>query len=458
MRDFSLSDTIAAIATPPGEGAIAVIRLSGGRAITVVDKLFMGKNKLAQSPGGRSRYGKIVNEGGEVIDEVVVTIMRAPQSYTGEDTVEISCHGGYIASAEILRLLLSLGVREAERGEFTLRAFLNGRMDLTRAEAVADLVSAKGELRYKTALKQLSGDLFGILKSERDKLKDLLSVVELGIDFAEEDIELSPRSEINYRIKTIIATISDLIAGFDAGRIIREGYRVAISGKVNVGKSSLLNKLLGYERAIVTPIAGTTRDTLSEPILINGLEVHLTDTAGFRDNTESMEREGINRAKRIIETSDLVLFLLDPTADFTSDDKRIMEIIGDEPKVVLMNKIDLFEREEIEKLRDNFPINVDLNISAFTGENLQKLREIIYERAIGNKDNIQRGMIITNRRHYENLKSVMEELSFALGVKEGDELIAEHLRRALNHLGEISGEVVSEEILNNIFDNFCIGK
>ncbi|MCP4633791.1 MAG: tRNA uridine-5-carboxymethylaminomethyl(34) synthesis GTPase MnmE, partial [candidate division Zixibacteria bacterium] len=337
MRDFGLNDTITAIATPPGEGAIAVVRLSGKEAIKAVDEIFKGKTLLTQIPSGSARYGKIFDKEESEIDEVIVTVMHAPNSYTGEDTVEISCHGGYLPSSKIIKLLTGRGIREAERGEFTLRAFLNNRIDLTKAEAVADMVSSKSELAYNSALKQLSGKLHERIKEEIDKLSGILSTVELGIDFAEEGIELSSRDDIRKSIEDIIYNLKYLIEGYETGRILKDGYRVAITGKVNVGKSSLMNTLLGSERVIVTDIPGTTRDSITESISFNGLEIHLTDTAGFRDRTERIEAEGIKRAADIIAASDLAIVMLDSTTGFTDDDNRVLETASNTKTITALN-------------------------------------------------------------------------------------------------------------------------
>ena len=458
MRDFSLNDTIAAVATPPGEGAISVIRLSGKDAISTIDSIFRGRRALTDAPPGSARYGKLYDRNGKLIDEVVVVIMRGPNSYTGEDTIEISCHGGYLPSKRIMKLLINSGIREAEKGEFTLRAFLNNRIDLTRAEAVADMVSSRGDLAYESALNQLSGKLNDWLKPHVEKLKETLSLVELGIDFAEEDIELSPEDEIHGRIESIATDLKKLAEGYHEGRIIREGYRVAITGKVNVGKSSLLNTLLGSDRAIVTDIPGTTRDTITESISINGLVVHLTDTAGFRDKIEVIESEGIKRAGDIITSSDLSVVLLDPLSGIGDDDHRVFDLVGDSPAIAALNKKDLFDDEGWQRIINRLCSKIDISISALTGENVDKLKGMIYDTAINSKSSISREVIITSRRHYHCLNNAVNELEKAVQILSGSELLAEHLRLALNHLGEITGEVTTEEILNSIFDNFCIGK
>jgi tRNA modification GTPase len=458
MRDFSLSDTIIAIATPPGEGAIAVVRLSGPKAISSVDSIFKGKNSIMKALSGSARYGKVYDADGELIDEVVVTVMRKPNSYTGEDCVEISCHGGYLPSSKIMHTLTQSGIREAERGEFTLRAFLNNRIDLTRAEAVAELVTSRSDLAYETALKQLSGGLFRELQPTIDELKEILSLVELGIDFAEEDIELISEKDIRKRIEEIIVNLENLSNGFHAGRILKEGFRVAITGKINVGKSSLLNTLLGSERAIVTDIPGTTRDTITETIDINGLEVHLTDTAGFRGQQEIIEKEGIERAGEAIASSDLAVVMLDPFSGTDDNDRLVFEAVKDIPSITALNKKDLFDDEKWARIMQDFPMKIDISISALTGENVDELKNMIIKTALGNKSGIGRETVITNRRHYNCINSSVDELRKAIPIEGEDELLAEHLRRALNHLGEIIGEVTTEEILNSIFDNFCIGK
>jgi len=458
MRDFSLSDTIAAIATPPGEGAIAVVRLSGKSAIVIADKIFRGKMELRNVSPGSAHYGRALDERSDFIDEVVATVMHAPYSYTGEDTVEISCHGGYLPSTRILNAILRSGAREAERGEFTLRAFLNNRIDLTRAEAVADLVASRGDLRYQAALNQLSGKLFQRLAPLMDSLRNILAIVEIGIDFTEEDIELTSRAQIAQDIKILISDLDELASKFKMGRIIKEGYRVAIAGKVNTGKSSLLNKLLDSDRAIVTAIPGTTRDTITETIAINGLEIYLTDTAGFRNEIEIVEGEGIKRAMDVIKATDLCIVLLDPMSGFTDDDRRVVTAVGETPHLMVLNKKDLYDEESLALARDQMLMQVDNVISALTGENIESLKQMIYQRAMGGEGNIGRDVTVTNRRHYQCLIGAIEELDAASSCGAGEEILALHLRLALNHLGEITGEVTTEEILNSIFDGFCIGK
>lgn len=464
MRDFNLNDTIAAVATPPGEGAIAMVRISGSDAVRISDGIFHGKRHLAELPSGSARYGEIRDLRGNPIDEAVVILMRNPHSYTGEDLVEICCHGGRIASAKIMQILLESGARQAERGEFTLRAFLNNRIDLTRAEAVTDLVASRSETAYEIALRQSKGKLYEILQNVIEQLREILSLVELGIDFAEEDMELAAPETIRNRIGETLKALRSLAGNFDRGRIIREGFRVAITGKVNAGKSSLLNAFLSSERAIVNEMPGTTRDTITESMNLDGIEVHLTDTAGFRgdrdlsDGSGPVEREGIRRSNEIISTSDLVLFLLDPTRPEDSEDRRVINAIGGKPKFVLLNKMDLLDRAELERHMRESSYDIDLPISALTGENLDELKAMIIGRAGIGTDMIESGMIITNRRHHRCIRESITELERVINGDSEDEIIAEHLRQALNRLGEITGETTSEDILNAIFDNFCIGK
>ncbi|MBD3234103.1 MAG: tRNA uridine-5-carboxymethylaminomethyl(34) synthesis GTPase MnmE [candidate division Zixibacteria bacterium] len=458
MRDFSLSDTIAAIATPPGEGALAIVRLSGKDAISIADKVFQGKASLNDLPAGSARFGKIVDTEGSVIDEVIAVVMKNPHSYTGEDSVEITCHGGYYSSSRILQALLQIGARQAERGEFTLRAFLNNRIDLTQAEAVTELVSSRGEMRHRIALEQLSGKLHERLRAIIEELKQIVALVELGIDFAEEDIEIQSRHEVNDRIRKLLGELRELAKGYRIGKVIREGYQVAIAGKVNVGKSSLLNMLLDMERAIVTEIPGTTRDSITETITVNGLEIHLTDTAGMRDKTERVESIGIERAGEIIASSDLILLMFDPTAGFDEDDKRVVDAIGDTPKLTVLNKCDLLEEAGRERAVKRFPSKIDITISAKTGENIEELKQSIYDSAIVDDEKVGTEVVITNRRHYQCALTAITELENAAECKEGSEFLADHLRAALNKLGEITGEVTTEDILNSIFDEFCIGK
>lgn len=458
MRDFGLNDTIAAIATAPGEGALAIVRLSGKDAISIADKVFRGKARLSELPAGSARFGKIADINSAVIDEAVAVVMRNPHSYTGEDSVEITCHGGYLSSSRILQTVLQLGARQAERGEFTLRAFLNNRIDLTQAEAVTELVSSRGELRHRMALEQLSGKLHERLRVIIEELKQIAALVELGIDFAEENIELQSCDELNNGVNKLLNELRELAQGYHTGKVIKEGYRVAIAGKVNVGKSSLLNKLLDMERAIVTEIPGTTRDSITETITVNGLEIHLTDTAGMRDKSERVESIGIERAAEIIASSDLVLLMFDPTTGFDEDDTRVLMALSDAPKIAVLNKCDLYRDDDIEKVCSEFPFDIDMVISALTGENIEALKQSIYNIALGEDEHVGREIVITNRRHYQAVSIAITELANAAECQEGSEYLADHLRAALNKLGEITGEITTEDILNSIFDEFCIGK
>lgn len=348
------NDTISAISTPPGEGGISVIRISGGDAVSICDRVFLGKTKLIDSQSHTAHFGRIIDEDGSVIDEVVAVTFRKPNSYTCEDVVEISCHGGYLVTQKILRCILAKGARIAEPGEFTKRAFLNGRLDLSQAEAVGDLIHSQSEAAYRSSMRQLTGELSRQIKSVRDELLNLASLLELELDFSEEKVEFANRKVLEDRLVGSINVIDALLESFAVGKVYREGVRVTIAGKPNVGKSSLLNALLQESRAIVSEIPGTTRDTVSESLSVGGVLFRLTDTAGLRETTDAIEREGVNRAQKEAEQSDIVLLVMDYKEHYYNGSSRLYDKIANvsgENGIKLIkvwNKIDLYRGEALE--------------------------------------------------------------------------------------------------------------
>ncbi len=455
-------DTIAAIATPIGEGGISVIRISGPDAFAVADKCFVGKNTLAGSPSHTAHFGRIVDSKGEFVDEVVGVTFRKPSSYTCEDVVEISCHGGYLVTQKILGLVVSEGARAAEPGEFTKRAFLNGRMDLSQAEAVGDLIHSQSDAAYRSSLRQLSGELSREVKGVRDELMNLASLLELELDFSEEDVEFANRKKLDDRIVGAVDVVDRLLASYSVGRVYKVGVRVTIAGKPNAGKSSLLNTLLGEGRAIVSETPGTTRDTISESIVIDGVLYRLTDTAGLRETADEIEREGVERAQKEAEKADIVLLLMDYEEHYYNGTQpayaRLEAACGKSgiKLVKVWNKIDLYPAEapRIQEDGDVF------YISALTGEGIDFLKNGLSKLALGHEVG-ESSVVVTNSRHRDALARARKSLGLALetlrGGKSG-EFVALDLRAGLDALGEITGEITTEDVLNNIFSKFCIGK
>lgn len=449
----SLEDTITAIATPSGVGAIAIIRISGNSAISVADAIFRGKIRVSDAKSHTVHYGKISDEKNELIDDVLLSVFKAPNSYTGEDLVEISCHGNPLIAEKIIGQILKHGVRIAEPGEFTKRAFLNNKIDLAQAEAVVDIITSRSEASLRGARNQLDGILSKNLTSLRQSLLDILSFLELELDFAEEEIEFVTRKDLSQRVDSLIVNIGNLLKTYSFGKVIRDGVNVAIVGKPNVGKSSLLNYLLKESRAIVSHIPGTTRDVIREEITIDGILFRLFDTAGIRDSDDLIEIEGVKRSNEAIIQADIILLVSDVEQGYSTEIFEQLCKLGVQNKTIkVINKIDLNN----EKL---FPESV--KISALTGLGIETLLEELKEKAIGTISYSERSAVVTNIRHYNCLKSAVENLSNAHSSIENGlsgEFIAVDLRAAINSIGEIIGEVTSEDLLNNIFSQFCIGK
>jgi tRNA modification GTPase len=441
-----MNDTIAAISTPFGEGAIAVVRLSGGRAVAIADGIFQSKKKPSQLPPRVQQFGKIAGEAG-VIDDVMLTVFRAPASYTGEDVVEISGHGGILVTRRLLRLLLDRGARLAEPGEFTQRAFLNGKMDLTQAEAVMDLIRAQTDLALRAATEQLEGRLGRKIREIREKLLGLLAHVEAFIDFPDEDIDPDTGETLLKNLDAVRKDVAALLRTADQGKILREGVRTVICGAPNVGKSSLLNLLLGYERAIVSERPGTTRDTIEEVINLRGIPLRLVDTAGLRESPDEIEREGIERTRAQVERADLTLRVFDASAEEHEDTKTQREIL-------ILNKVDVGEHASWRGAEG-------VRISCKTGAGMEELAEEIFRRVMGGGAAVGDASVAINARHQACLKSAAqfcEAARKAIVDRLSAEFIAIELRAALDTVGEVVGKADSEELLGKIFSTFCIGK
>lgn len=464
-RTPDLSDTICALATAPGAGAIAVIRLSGPHSLSIAEKVFRSKRKnfkINQASSHTLHFGDIVD--GEIaVDEVLLAVMKGPKTYTGQDTVEISCHGSTFIQQRILEILLQNGARQAGAGEFTLRAFLNGRMDLSQAEGVADLIAADSPAAHQLALKQMRGGFSEEIKKLRADLIHFASLIELELDFAEEDVEFASRTDLQNTILQLQKVIARLIESFEFGNVIKSGIPVVIAGKPNVGKSTLLNALLNEERAIVSDIAGTTRDTIEEEITLQGVKFRFIDTAGIRETTDAIEKIGVTKTFEKINQSPLILYLFDIDESGSGDvEKELAElrknITANVRIIPIANKIDGKNQDD---LANEYKRIQDIHfISAKEKIHVNELALYMHSLVTNDKLNAQI-TIVTNARHADALRKTSEALSSAYkGLKEKvtTDFIAADLRQALYHLGEITGEISNEDLLDNIFSKFCIGK
>lgn len=457
-------DTICAIATAVGEGGIGIIRISGSLAINIVDKMFIGSRvkSLHDVKSHTAVHGKIVEiENQMTIDEVLVLVMRGPRSYTREDVVEIHCHGGPVPLRKILSLTLQYGARIAEPGEFTKRAFLNGRLDLSQAEAVMDIIRAKTEASLRMAVSQLDGRLSEDIQAMRKKLFALIVHLEAVIDFPEEDIEDIAVSEVQETVKLIIDKINKLLATANTGRILQDGLQTVIIGKPNVGKSSLLNALLREKRAIVTDIPGTTRDVIEAYVNIGGIPLKIADTAGIRDTNDIVEKIGVEKARELLDKADLILFLLDASQKLNDDDINILQAVRGKKVFLLLNKTDLSPVLRAEDLANYVQSEKIIPISVQTGFGLDTLQDEIVNFVYSGNAVFSESGFIHNLRHIESLKIAINHLNDALDAAgEGIpvDCITIDLRSAWEHLGKIVGETVNDDIINEIFARFCIGK
>ena len=444
------AETIAAISTPAGEGAIALVRISGPNAISIANKIFRGKEVPPKFASHLQHLGEVVSESGDLIDHVMMSIHRAPASYTGEDLVEISCHGGTLVTAKVLEACLRTGARSARPGEFTERAFLNGKMDLTQAEAVIDLIRARTDLALRSATEQLEGKLGEKIANIRRDLVDLLAHIEASIDFSEEGIAPDEGDKLRTRLDSVREQIAALLATADHGRILRDGVRVVIYGATNAGKSSLLNRLLGYERVIVSDTHGTTRDTIEETVNLRGVPVRLLDTAGLRTSTSDIEREGITRTERSLQKADLRLYVVDRNAPAPGHFEQSMK---NGNQILVLNKSDLPEHDDWKNLSA-------LRISCVTGDGLADLENEILSR-IGKQNLRPENALAINMRHRDCLRRALEACDRARKTFDetvSPEYLSVDLNEALGAVGEVIGAVGVEQILDSVFGQFCIGK
>ena len=453
-----MDDTIAAISTPIGEGGIAIIRVSGPRAFYVGELLFRAKSgRVSEFPSHTLHFGTVFRNG-EIIDQVMLGVMRAPRTYTKEDTIEINCHGGVLTARKILALCLQSGARLAEPGEFTKRAFLNGRLDLTQAEAVMDLIRAKSDRAHTAAVHELEGHLSRKIDQAREQLITILAHIEAHIDFPEEDIAPETREKLLQQTEAVLAFVQSLLETAREGKILRHGISVAIVGRPNVGKSSLMNALVGSDRSIVTPVPGTTRDTIEEAASISGIPFRLTDTAGIRKTNDAVEQIGVERSRKVLETSEIALIVLDSSEPFATADNELVNQIQGKKALLVLNKIDLPKRLELPR---NVATLQSVSVSAITGEGLNALQDklvtIAYSGTVGSA-NV--GVAI-NERHKISLESASKDLTECCQLflsNNSLEVIAQQLRSSLNEIGEITGKTATEDILTKIFSTFCIGK
>ena len=459
-----LEDTIAAIATPAGQGGIGIVRISGKEAVMVADKVLrlQGNRSLAQCKSHTVQYGWVINaQDGDIIDEVLVVLMRAPKSYTAEDIVEINCHGGMTVLRGVLQAVLNAGARVAAPGEFTKRAFLHGRMDLTQAEAVIDIIHAKTEIFLRQSQHQLKGELSIQLELMRDELIKIYTMLEALINFPEDDLEAQGRQQILSRIEAQAKGVGKLLESSANGRILKEGIRIVICGKPNVGKSSLLNALLKEQRAIVTDIAGTTRDVLEESAQIKGIPISLVDTAGILEPRDLIEKEAVKRSHLYIKSADLVLLVLDHSRPIEEQDIILMEQLKAALVLVVINKMDLEAKLDSTVPQGVFGPEYVVKISALETRSIQELEARIVDVICQRKNMDSHGILISNVRHIKALEAAQENLQAAHRLmleNTSFEFISEELKAAVNQLDAITGRNIDEDLLDRIFSEFCIGK
>lgn len=456
-----MEKTIVAISTAVGTGGIAVIRVSGSGAVKIADKVFSGKDRLSDAPSHTVHYGFIRNEKGEKVDEVLATVMRAPRTFTREDVVEISTHGGMTASRNVLDCIIKAGAYPAEPGEFTKRAFLNGRIDLSQAEAVIDIINSKNELSKRNALSQLQGSLSKEIASVRQELVHLAAQMQVIIDYPDEDLEDVTTDDIRNMCEKCRSVVEKLLQTADSGKILRDGIKTAIVGKPNVGKSSLLNSLAREERAIVTDVAGTTRDIIEEYINLNGIPLLLVDTAGIRQTEDVVEKIGVEKSRQSIEDADLVIAVLDGSGLLDDEDREVLSATRRKNRIILINKTDLGQSKYLEAVKAKAGKSPVLEISAKTGIGLDRLPGLI--RNIYSLGEIESGSgaVITNMRHKASLIDASAALTRAVNAIDAgmpSDIASIDINAAIESLGEITGETVSEAVVNTIFHEFCVGK
>ena len=457
-----IDDTIAAIATAPGEGGIGIIRISGEKSLQVAQSIFKSKSgKMIKDYNARTLiYGTVVDNE-KVIDEVLVAYMKGPNSYTAEDVIEINCHGGFISVKKILELILSKGVRLAEAGEFTKRAFLNGRIDLSQAEAIIDVIKSKTDMAHEVAQSQLEGNLAKKIKDLRMNVTEVLAHLEVSIDFAEEDVEEITYQTLEEKALELRNEIKKLYDTAESGKILRDGLKTVIVGKPNVGKSSLLNSILGENGAIVTDIAGTTRDVIEEFVNIKGIPLKIVDTAGIRETEDVVEKIGVEKSRESFSTADLVIMVLDASRKLSEEDMEILESLKNKKTIVLLNKMDLEPQIELEKIEEFVNSEDIIKISALKHQGIEELQDkieaMVYHGSVKNSSNL----MITNSRHKDALFKAYESINDAISAIEQRmpyDFIEVDFKNIWDYLGYINGDTVREDLLDTIFANFCIGK
>lgn len=457
-----MEDTIAAVATAYGEGGIGIIRISGEEALPILQEIFEFHGDTDTFTSRRMTYGKIIDkEKNQIIDEVLAVYMKGPKTYTAEDVVEINCHGSMVSLRKTLALVLRKGARLAEPGEFTKRAFLNGRLDLSQAEAVIDMIRAKTDKSFDVAVSQLEGRLSLKVEEIRQKLLDLLVDITVNIDYPDEDIEEMTYEKLEESIVETQDMIEKLLATSSTGKMIREGIKIAIVGKPNVGKSSLMNGLLKETRAIVTDIPGTTRDTIEEVLSIRNIPVYLVDTAGIRETSDKVEKMGIEKSKEAFNQADFILFLLDGSRPLEEEDLQIMEFLKERKSLVLINKRDLGEAISIEEISAKLPASQVIEASLLKGQGITEIEDAVEDLVYGGEIVQKESMMVNNVRHIELLQQAVKSLTDALHMSERREaldFIEVDVKNAYERLGEIIGATVSDDIINEVFARFCLGK
>ncbi len=454
--------TIAAISTPMGEGAIAIVRLSGDEAIEIADRIFKSKKSLKEVDSHTIHYGHLIDpKTNEVVEEVMVSVMKAPRTFTREDVVEINCHGGIVSVNRVLELVLTNGARLAEPGEFTKRAFLNGRIDLSQAEAIIDLIRSKTEKAMTVALQQMEGRLSKLIRSLRQTLIETIAHVEVNIDYPEYDAEEMTQRLLLNKITEVRQEIEKLIATSKQGKILREGVKTAIIGRPNVGKSSLLNTLIQENKAIVTNIPGTTRDILEEYVNIRGVPLHLIDTAGIRETDDVVERIGVERSRQILEEADLVLLVLNYAEPLSKEDEELIQAAKEHETIIIMNKIDLPQKIDVDKVKQLAKDAPIISVSLRKEEGIDQLEETIAKLYFTSGIETSDMTYVTNSRHVALLHEAKEAIDEAIAALEDDlpiDIAQIDIRRAWEKLGEIIGDTVSESLIDQLFSQFCLGK
>ncbi|HFE8005365.1 TPA: tRNA uridine-5-carboxymethylaminomethyl(34) synthesis GTPase MnmE [Staphylococcus aureus] len=456
-------DTITSISTPMGEGAIGIVRLSGPQAVEIADKLYKGKHLLNDVPSHTINYGHIIDpESKEVVEEVMVSVLRAPKTFTREDIIEINCHGGILTINRVLELTMTYGARMAEPGEFTKRAFLNGRIDLSQAEAVMDFIRSKTDRASKVAMNQIEGRLSNLIKKQRQSILEILAQVEVNIDYPEyDDVEDATTEFLLEQSKEIKQEINHLLDTGAQGKIMREGLSTVIVGKPNVGKSSMLNNLIQDNKAIVTEVAGTTRDVLEEYVNVRGVPLRLVDTAGIRETEDIVEKIGVERSRKALSQADLILFVLNNNEALTQEDYTLYEVVKNEDVIVIVNKMDLEQNIDINEVKDMIGDTPLIQTSMLKQEGIDELEIQIRDLFFGGEVQNQDMTYVSNSRHISLLKQARQTIQDAIDAAESGvpmDMVQIDLTRTWEILGEIIGETASDELIDQLFSQFCLGK